>query len=50
LDGSEFHELSVGESIVKPLEFPDAPEKKLSSPASALAPRGYLNNQLVKDT
>jgi len=50
LDGREFHEFSVGESIVKPLEFPDAPEKKLSSPASALAPRGYLHNQSVMDT
>jgi hypothetical protein len=49
LDGRECHELSDGESMVKPLEFPDAPEKKLSSPASDLAPRGYLQNELVMD-
>jgi hypothetical protein len=35
--------------MVKPLEFPDAPEKKLSSPASDLAPKGYLQNELVMD-
>jgi hypothetical protein len=49
LDGRECHELSDGESMVKPLEFPDAPEKKLSSPASDLAPKGYLQNELVMD-
>lgn len=44
LDPIECHELSVGESMVKPLLlFPDAPEKKLSSPTSdLLAPREYL--------
>lgn len=35
--------------MVKPLEFPDAPEKKLSSLASDLAPIGYLQNELVMD-
>jgi hypothetical protein len=44
LDGTECHELSFGESMVKPLVFVDAPEKKLSSPTSDLAPREYLHN------
>ena len=44
LDGIECHELSVGDSTVNPLVFADAPEKKLSSPISDLAPREYLHN------